>query len=269
MKKFLFKTIVLMVAITLQVGVNAQNVRGVEPQFVTPAEAPAEVSKVQKQNDRAVVITYETNDQTVFVRERTKDISLQTKKEYRSGETQVYLTPHHDFQGDYRHGLYVVLEAGADWLHKEHQFNPIGTLAIGYETCHFGFEVQGGASMAPYPEGAMSDENYFTYSAYVAGMWKVAQGALKNSSSLAIGGAWGYTHCRSDIKGAEVRSWNMGASGKLFLRGNISLGKVAAVVEVGGILQPYVSHLKNDHQNWHNIGPYAQMGIKVPIKTKF
>ncbi|MBO5037876.1 MAG: hypothetical protein J6C85_00250 [Alphaproteobacteria bacterium] len=211
-----------------------------------------------KANSRVGAVT--SKKDTLWYDKTSSDrVSFEDKVAVNRGE-KVAVDPHHkDLEGKFRHRVYMSALGGAILTNKG-DFHPVVGGRLGYETCHFLFELEGVYSQQNYTDIAEVTGQYNTFAAYLTAGWKFWQDALYRSY-LAVGASGGFAYQKTDTEDAEFFSSNYGAAGKVFLRGLWGLNRNFGLVFEGGYnLLPWVEHYGGE-QEWNHGGAYLQAGV--------
>ncbi|MBP3687383.1 MAG: hypothetical protein J6J35_03345 [Alphaproteobacteria bacterium] len=233
----------------------------VEPLPIVLAPTPRQevnVVKVVKTESRVGAVTSK-KDTLWYDRTSAANVSFNDKVAVNRGE-KVAVDPHHkDLEGKFRHRVYMSALGGAILTNKG-DFHPVFGGRLGYETCHFLFELEGVYSQQNYTDVAEVTGRYNTFAAYLTAGWKFWQSPLYRSY-LAVGASGGFAYQKTDMEDAEFYSSNYGAAGKVFLRGLWGLNRNFGLVFEGGYnLLPWVEHYGGE-QEWNHGGAYLQAGI--------
>jgi hypothetical protein len=299
MKKFILKSIiVMMVALCYQVA-NAQNVvstistadfnackeylqqhpmdtivNGAVKVFLyngkvvrtgNEAKSVAKVVPEAERVERSGNVTnvkYVDGSSTTFTRTTSDKVSYSDKVAVVNGQKLAMKPGHRDVELNLRHTVYGSVLAGGMYVFDDHEFQPMGTLKLGYESCHFLFEMDGSYSRMEYTNTAEASGHYNSFSAYLGAGWKFWQDN-RYRSYLSVGGSAGYAYQRTDKEAADVFSDNYGFAAKGWVRGNISLNnRLGLLIEGGYNLLPKVYHQEDqDHQDFGHGGAYLQIGL--------
>ena len=220
----------------------------------------AQVTSVvkDKANSRVGAVTSK-KDTLWYDRTSAANVSFNDKVAVNRGE-KVAVDPHHkDLEGKFRHRVYMSALGGAILTNKG-DFHPVVGGRLGYETCHFLFELEGVYSQQNYTDVAEVTGRYNTFAAYLTAGWKFWQSPLYRSY-LAVGASGGFAYQKTDMEDAEFYSSNYGAAGKVFLRGLWGLNRNFGLIFEGGYnLLPWVEHYGGE-QEWNHGGAYLQAGV--------
>lgn len=197
-------------------------------------------------------------DTVVWDRQSTKETSFETKEAILRGEARMFDPHHKDYDGDFRHKVQATVLGGG--LVSSGNFSPVLTGRLGYESCHFLFELEGSVSRAKYTETAVqSGEKYTSFAAQFNTGWKFLQDH-RSHHFIAILGTVGYGYQRTDGDDTEARSRNYGFIAGGMLRGSLGLTNHLRLVAEGGYkLVPKVNH--NEEQDLNNGGVFFNVGL--------
>ena len=138
-------------------------------------------------------------------------------------------------------------------------FTPSVTGRLGYETCHFLFDLEGSFSSSEHTEVAEYSGRYLSFAAQFNAGWKFWQDR-RYRHYLAVLGTAGYGYQKTDGDEAVARSKNYGTIIGALARVSWGLPKNWRLVgEVGYKIVPKVRH--NEEQDVHNAGVFANVGI--------
>ena len=277
MKTNFFKAILVIVLALVAIASNAQRVvNGVQWSKKQVAEYlithPSDtvimtLSEIRKEgNVRAVErrIGYflgeklaARKDTLLYKEKMSADISQEDKKAFLRGERNAYLPEHQRADRSNVHRVNISLLGGANYV--DEKVNPVFTGCLGYETCHFLFELEGSYSRAKYPT---LNSCYNTFVAAGNLGWKFWQDR-DYRSYIAILGTAGYAMQKSDKDDAELYSKNYGFTFGAFLRGAWGFGKRFQLIgEAGYRVLPKVLH-DGGTQEFDNGGPFVNLGVNM------
>lgn len=195
-------------------------------------------------------------DTTVYERTTIKDMTYEQQLAFLSGELKAVNPEHKDYDGNFRHKVNLSLLGGGVFGQT---ISPTATIRLGYETCHWLWELEGGFSSSKYTESADAKGRYITFSGTFNAGWKFLQDP-KYKSYVAVLGLAGYGYQRSDSNEALERSKNYGLVFGGMARGSLHLGANWSLVgEVGYKIIPEVQ--KGEDQNLSAGGFFANIGI--------
>lgn len=199
-------------------------------------------------------------DTLVYMEMASDEVAFSDKEAVLRGELSAYNPDHQRADGSNVHRVNVSVLGGANYV--DNNINAVATLRVGYESCHFLFELEGSYSTMAYTSASMVSGKYATYS--VAGNlgWKFLQNR-DYRSYLAILGTAGYTHQKSDSDQAEFFSENYGLMLGGFLRGAWGFAKRFQLIgEAGYRILPQVFHTEGT-QLFSNGGPFVNVGVNM------
>lgn len=199
-------------------------------------------------------------DTIVYMEMASDEVAFSDKEAVLRGDMQAYNPDHQRADGSNVHRVNVSLLGGANYI--DNNVNAVATLRLGYETCHFLFELEGSYSTMAYTSASMVSGKYATYS--VAGNlgWKFWQNR-DYRSYLAILGTAGYAHQKSDSDQAEFFSENYGLMLGAFARGAWGFAKRFQLIgEAGYRILPQVIHTEGT-QLFSNGGPFVNLGVNM------
>ena len=199
-------------------------------------------------------------DTIVYMEMASDEVAFSDKEAVLRGDMQAYNPDHQRADGSNVHRVNVSVLGGANYV--DNNINAVATLRLGYETCHFLFELEGSYSTMAYTSASMVSGKYATYS--VAGNlgWKFWQNR-DYRSYLAILGTAGYAHQKSDSDQAEFFSENYGLMLGAFARGAWGFAKRFQLIgEAGYRILPQVFHDKGT-QLFSNGGPFVNVGVNM------
>ncbi len=219
-----------------------------------------EVTKVG--NDVVVVAEVKSadgvvaQDTTVYERTTVKNMTFAQQEAFLNGELKAVNPEHKDYDGNFRHKVNISLLGGGVFGKT---FSPTVSLRLGYETCHWLWELEGGFSSSKYTESADARGRYITFSGTFNAGWKFLQDP-KYKSYLAVLGIAGYGYQRSDSNEALERSKNYGWIFGGMFRGSLHLGRNWSLIgEVGYKIVPEVQ--KGEEQNLSAGGAFVNLGV--------
>ena len=190
----------------------------------------------------------------------SNDVAFEDKEAVLRGERRAYHPKHQRADGSKIHHANVSVLGGANYV--DNSLNAVATLRLGYETCHFLFEVEGSYSTMAYTSTASTSGKYDTFIATGNVGWKFLQ-SRDYRSYLAIFGSAGYAYQRTDKPDAEVTSDNFGLTLDASLRGAWGFAKrFQLVVEAGYRVLPQVFH-GGGKQDFTNGGPFVNIGVNM------
>lgn len=199
-------------------------------------------------------------DTIISLKKMTDDIQFSDKEAVLRGELSMRNPDHQRADGSNVHHVNVSLLGGANYI--DNTYNAVATLRLGYESCHFLFEVEGSYSTMAYTSAAMVSGKYDTY--IVAGNigWKFLQNR-DYRSYLAILGTAGYAHQKTDSEEAMFFAENYGLMLGGFLRGAWGFSKRFQLVgEAGYRILPQV-FVDKGTQLFSNGGPFVNLGVNM------
>ncbi len=201
-----------------------------------------------------------------YVATQSDSLTLDQKRTVLNGQLRAFDPEHRNEVGWDRHKININLLLGANYIE---QVNPELTFRMGYETCHWLWELEGTFSTAKYTEesAAGQKDRYYTFMATGNVGYKVWQDRLCRHY-LAVIGNFGYGLQKSDVENAEIRSENYGITGGLGLRYQHSLSRHLKIVGEGWYkVRPKVLHSGNG-QEWSANGPSIAIGVSYTFRTK-
>ena len=188
------------------------------------------------------------------------DIQFSDKEAVLRGELSMRNPDHQRADGSNIHHVNVSLLGGANYV--DNTINAGATLRVGYETCHFLFELEGSYSTMAYTSASMVSGKYDTFIAAGNLGWKFWQNR-DYRSYLAVLGTAGYAKQKSDSRDAEFFSENYGLMLGAFVRGAWGFSKRFQLVgEAGYRILPQVFHDKGT-QLFSNGGPFVNLGVNM------
>ncbi len=198
------------------------------------------------------------NDTTVFDRQSSNEIAFEKKERALRDEIIIVDDHHKDLDGNFRHKTQATVLGGG--LVVNGSFSPVVTGRLGYETCHFLFELQGDYSFSQkYTEVAQKTGSYSSFSAQFNAGWKFWQDR-RYRHFIAILGTAGCGYQKTDGDNTEACSKNYGFIGGGMLRGSYALTKYLRLVAEGGYkIIPKVNH--NEDQDLSNGGFFFNVGL--------
>ncbi len=196
-------------------------------------------------------------DTVCWNRTNTDSISFATKESICRGETRVFSPEHKDYDGNFRHKTQATILGGG--MVVDGYFTPTLTGRLGYETCHFLFDLEGSFSSSKHTEVAEYSGRYLSFAAQFNAGWKFLQDR-RYRHYLAVLGTVGYGYQKTDGDEAAARSKNYGIIYGGLVRGSLGLTKNWRLVgELGYKIVPKVRH--NEEQDVHNGGFFANVGV--------
>lgn len=199
-------------------------------------------------------------DTLVYLEVTSNDVAFEDKEAVLRGEVTAYNPEHQRADGSNVHHVNVSLLGGANYI--DNSLNAGATLRLGYETCHFLFEVEGSYSTMAYTSASMVSGKYDTFIAAGNLGWKFWQNR-DYRSYLAILGTAGYAKQKSDSRDAEFFSENYGLMLGAFARGAWGFSKRFQLIgEAGYRILPQVFHDKGT-QLFSNGGPFVNLGVNM------
>ena len=222
------------------------------------------VNRVEATDNQIVVTstlrsaTGEVKGDTVrWNRTNTGDVSFATKESACRGEIRVIDPEHKDLDGNFRHKTQATILGGG--MVVDGYFTPTMTGRLGYETCHFLYELEGSFSSSKHTEVAEYSGRYLSFSAQFNAGWKFLQDR-RYRHYLAVLGTVGYGYQKTDGDEAVARSKNYGIIYGGMVRGSLGLSQHWRLVgEFGYKIVPKVRH--NEEQDVHNGGFFANVGV--------
>lgn len=199
-------------------------------------------------------------DTLVYLEVTSNDVAFEDKEAVLRGDMQAYNPDHQRADGSNIHHVNVSLLGGANYI--DNSLNAGATLRLGYETCHFLFEVEGSYSTMAYTSASMVSGKYDTFIAAGNLGWKFWQNR-DYRSYLAILGTAGYAKQKSDSRDAEFFSENYGLMLGAFARGAWGFSKRFQLIgEAGYRILPQVIHTEGT-QLFSNGGPFVNLGVNM------
>ncbi len=199
-------------------------------------------------------------DTLVYLEVTSNDVAFEDKEAVLRGDMQAYNPDHQRADGSNIHHVNVSLLGGANYI--DNTINAGATLRLGYETCHFLFEVEGSYSTMAYTSASMVSGKYDTFIAAGNLGWKFLQNR-DYRSYLAILGTAGYAKQKSDSRDAEFFSENYGLMLGAFARGAWGFSKRFQLIgEAGYRILPQVIHTEGT-QLFSNGGPFVNLGVNM------
>lgn len=199
-------------------------------------------------------------DTLVYLEVTSNDVAFEDKEAVLRGDMQAYNPDHQRADGSNIHHVNVSLLGGANYI--DNTINAGATLRLGYETCHFLFEVEGSYSTMAYTSASMVSGKYDTFIAAGNLGWKFWQNR-DYRSYLAILGTAGYAKQKSDSRDAEFFSENYGLMLGAFARGAWGFSKRFQLIgEAGYRILPQVIHTEGT-QLFSNGGPFVNLGVNM------
>lgn len=188
------------------------------------------------------------------------DIQFSDKEAVLRGELSMRNPDHQRADGSNIHHVNVSVLGGANYI--DNNVNAVATLRLGYETCHFLFELEGSYSTMAYTSASMVSGKYNTFIAAGNLGWKFWQNR-DYRSYLAILGTAGYAKQKSDSRDAEFFSENYGLMLGAFVRGAWGFSKRFQLIgEAGYRILPQVIHTEGT-QLFSNGGPFVNLGVNM------
>jgi hypothetical protein len=231
----------------------------------TTVKTTAKVEKVEKTENDGRDVTFKSGSQMSLERKAVNDISTEEGVEILNGQRAAVDPEHKDYSGVSLHRLQFALLGGANYYGC---FSPQVTARVGYETCHWIFQVDGIVSRSELGETAKYAGAHYTNLTIQGNLgYKVWQ-SLKLDNYLAVVAHLGYGYQETDNKDDEDynRSSNYGLVVGLGLQGAVALSsRFALGIEAGWKLYPSVDHGVDEVQKFSNQGAYAQVGLMFRI----
>jgi hypothetical protein len=236
------------------------------PATSTPAvKTTAKVKEVKKTDGDGREVTFENGSNMSLERKTVKDISTEQGVEILNGNRAAVNPEHKDYSGVSLHRLQFGVFGGANYYDC---LAPQVTARVGYETCHWVFQMDGIVSRSELGETAKYAGEHYTNLTLQGNLgYKVWQ-SLKLDNYLAVVAHLGYGYQETDNKDDEDynRSSNYGLVVGLGLQGAVSLSSRWALgLEAGWKLYPSVDHGVDEVQKFSNQGAYAQVGLMFRI----
>ncbi len=201
---------------------------------------------------------YEWKYRKTYAATSTNKISFSEKEEVLRGERTAVDPDHKDMDGNFRHKVQATVLGGANYV--DNSVNPVVTGRLGYETCHFLFELEGSYSRAKYTSEASVEGYYNIFIANGNVGWKFWQDR-RYRSYIAVLGTAGYAMQKTDSEDAEFYSKNYGFTFGGMVRGAWGFtDRLRLIGEVGYKVLPKVLHTGGT-QEFDNHGPFANLGI--------
>ncbi len=199
-------------------------------------------------------------DTLIYLETSSEQVAFSDKEAVLRGELSAYNPDHQRADGSNVHHVNVSLLGGANYV--DNSLNAGATLRVGYETCHFLFEVEGSYSTMAYTSAAMISGKYDTFIAAGNLGWKFWQNR-DYRSYLAVLGTAGYAKQKSDSRDAEFFSENYGLMLGAFVRGAWGFSKRFQLIgEAGYRILPQVIHTEGT-QLFSNGGPFVNLGVNM------
>ncbi len=199
-------------------------------------------------------------DTLIYLETSSEKVAFSDKEAVLRGDMQAYNPDHQRADGSNIHHVNVSLLGGANYI--DNTINAGATLRLGYETCHFLFEVEGSYSTMAYTSASMVSGKYDTFIAAGNLGWKFLQNR-DYRSYLAILGTAGYALQKSDSRDAEFFSENYGLMLGAFARGAWGFSKRFQLIgEAGYRILPQVFHTEGT-QLFSNGGPFVNVGVNM------
>lgn len=199
-------------------------------------------------------------DTLVYLETSSEQVAFSDKEAVLRGELSAYNPDHQRADGSNVHRVNVSLLGGANYI--DNSLNAGATLRVGYETCHFLFELEGSYSTMAYTSAAMISGKYDTFIAAGNLGWKFWQNR-DYRSYLAVLGTAGYAKQKSDSRDAEFFSENYGLMLGAFARGAWGFSKRFQLIgEAGYRILPQVIHTEGT-QLFSNGGPFVNLGVNM------
>ena len=199
-------------------------------------------------------------DTLIYLEVASNDVAFEDKEAVLRGEVTAYNPEHQRADGSNVHHVNVSLLGGANYI--DNSLNAGATLRVGYETCHFLFEVEGSYSTMAYTSASQISGKYDTFIAAGNLGWKFLQNR-DYRSYLAVLGTAGYAKQKSDSRDAEFFSENYGLMLGAFVRGAWGFSKRFQLVgEAGYRILPQVIHTEGT-QLFSNGGPFVNLGVNM------
>lgn len=196
-------------------------------------------------------------DTFIYKEQNASDVALATKEAVLRGEAVAYQPEHHRADGSKIHRINVSLLGGANYV--DNTVAPEVTLRLGYETCHFLFEVEGSYTTSRYNERS-DTEGSFAAGIFMGNLgWKLFQG-LNKRSYVAVVGAAGYGYSKTNSEEELVNAHNYGFTFAASLRGALPIGKTFHIIGEGG--WRWMPSTWNDVGSQDlTSGPFARLGV--------
>lgn len=199
-------------------------------------------------------------DTLIYLETSSEQVAFSDKEAVLRGELSAYNPDHQRADGSNIHRVNVSLLGGANYI--DNNVNAVATLRLGYETCHFLFELEGSYSTMAYTSASMVSGKYNTFIAAGNLGWKIWQNR-DYRSYLAVLGTAGYAHQKSDSSDAEFFSENYGLMLGAFARGAWGFAKRFQLIgEAGYRILPQVFHTEGT-QLFSNGGPFVNVGVNM------
>ena len=199
-------------------------------------------------------------DTLVYMEMVSDEVAFSDKEAVLRGEVTAYNPNHQRADGSNVHRVNVTLLGGANYV--DNTINAGATLRVGYETCHFLFELEGSYSTMAYTSASQISGKYDTFIAAGNLGWKFWQNR-DYRSYLAILGTAGYAKQKSDSRDAEFFSENYGLMLGAFARGAWGFSKRFQLIgEAGYRILPQVIHTEGT-QLFSNGGPFVNLGVNM------
>lgn len=199
-------------------------------------------------------------DTLIYLETSSEKVAFSDKEAVLRGDMQAYNPEHQRADGSNIHHVNVSVLGGANYV--DNTINAGATLRLGYETCHFLFEVEGSYSTMAYTSASMVSGKYDTFIAAGNLGWKFWQNR-DYRSYLAILGTAGYAKQKSDSRDAEFFSENYGLMLGAFARGAWGFSKRFQLIgEAGYRILPQVIHTEGT-QLFSNGGPFVNLGVNM------
>jgi hypothetical protein len=223
------------------------------------AKTTAKVEKVEKTANDGRKVTLSNGDTMSLKRTAVSDISTEEGIEILNGKRIAVNPEHKDYSGLSLHRLQFAILGGANYFGC---FAPQVTFRVGYETCHWVFQVDGVVSRSELGETSQYPGAHYSNLSITGGVGYKLWQSLKLDNYLAVVAQVGYGFNRTDQADAEITSGNYGFTAGVGIQGVISLSaKFALAMEAGWKMYPDVDKGAHEVQKFSNQGAYAQVGV--------
>jgi hypothetical protein len=228
----------------------------------TPAvQKTAKVEKVEETENDGRKVTFGDGSQKSFSRTTVDDISTEQGVEILNGNRAAVNPEHKDYSGESLHRLQFGVLGGVNYFSC---FAPQVTARVGYETCHWLFQVDGIVSRSELGETAKYAGAHYSNLSITGGVGYKLWQSLKLNNYLAVVVIGGYAYQKTDKKD-QLYYWessNYGLTVGFGLQGVIALSSRWGIAwEAGWKLYPSVDHGVDEVQKFSNQGAYAQVGM--------
>jgi hypothetical protein len=228
----------------------------------TPAvKTTAKVKEVKKTTNDGRDVTFKNGNTMSLKRTTVDDISTEQGVEILNGNRAAVNPEHKDYSGESLHRLQFGVLGGVNYYSC---FAPQITARVGYETCHWLFQVDGIVSRSELGETAKYAGAHYTNVTVQGNLGYKVWKSLKMDNYLAVVAHGGYGYHETDEEDTEDynRSSNYGLVVGIGIQGAISLtSRWALGIEAGWKLYPSVDHGVDEVQKFSNQGAYAQIGL--------